>query len=370
MCSVFNEVGLRDLVNVWLETSLEKEEIVSCRQLLKKSLPQYIKNSFLIYAKKNVKLESPIAWHFQNTYDPDDQEVRKAREKLISALQLSVRFSKNDVKACIRNALKIRFELVLRPPVAIKSFFFKKSDHTDKRLILRSIDNYGEGILFLEYLSEILFNYNKNSIRSTTLDTLSDQASEKAYNTTQQKPILKEFDLLVDFFNINGTIHKRDMDKDLVKEFLSSRGRRDLYRIIQKEERTYWSKKDIHNILNPVEIEKKKQQPFFPKVIYDDENYFIIHRQKIERQPPGPYPSIFNFIKRKDWNKFVRKLFRKDEEAFIGFIHKLDNIGKWRDAKQIIDWEFEKRHLDPYGREAVRLSDVVFAKFFSKGVYN
>lgn len=358
------------MVDVWLETSLEQEQVVSCRQLLKKSLPQYIKNSFLIYAKKNVKLESPIAWHFQNTYDLDDQEVKKAREKLISALQLSVRFTRNDVKACIRNALRIRFELVLRPPVAIKSFFFKKSDHTDKRLILRSIDNYGEGIVFLEYLSEILFKYNKNSIRSTTLDTLSNQASEKAYSPTQFKSILKEFDLLVDFFNINGTVHRNNMDKNIVEEFLSSRGRNDLYQIIRENERTSWSKNDIQNILYPVEIEKKKPQPFFPKVIFDDDNYFIIHRQKIERQPPGPYPSIFNYIKRNDWNRFVRRLFRKDEDAFIRFIHKLDNIGKWRDAKQIIDWELEMRHLDPYCREAVRLSDVVFAKFFSKGVYN
>ena len=65
--SVNYEVGMRDLLGVWLEKSLVRDEFVTCRQLLQRNFPQYIKNSFLAYARKNIKTDT--LWFYQNNMD-------------------------------------------------------------------------------------------------------------------------------------------------------------------------------------------------------------------------------------------------------------------------------------------------------------
>jgi hypothetical protein len=369
--SVNYEVGMRDLLGVWLEKSLVRDELVSCRHLLQRNFPQYIKNSFLAYARKNIKIDS--LWFYQNNFDPHDSEVKLAREKLLSALQLSVRFSRVDVEVCIRNALKIRYEFIMRPGEAVKTFFYRNKEFTHKNLILRSIDNYGFDIPFLVYLSQELKAYNQNSIHFPLLNALLQRTHKALYSNNRRVYILNEFDLLLDFYNVNGSINNKTVDHYLVEEFFEARDCQDILPALEKTSLSSWSKKDILGILtNLPKIHDKmkgKSRCLYPKIVFSDDDYFIVQKIKIERQPPGPYPSIFEFIKEKDWKKFAKKLFKKDEDSFKRFVIKIDSLSKWRDAKQVIDWEFEKRHLDPYSKEAVRLGDVVFAKYFSNGDY-
>jgi hypothetical protein len=364
---------MKDLVGIWLETSLTRDELVNCRQLLQRKLPQFIKNGFLAYARKNIKLETPI-WNQRNVFDPNDQEVKVAREKLLSALQMSVRFNKLEVEACIRNTLKIRIDFIMKPGDAIKTFFYRNKEFTHKNLILRSVDNYGFDIPFLVYLSQELKSYQQNSIHISVINVLIRKTHEELYHRNRLTTLSNEFDLLMDFYNVNGSSDVMRIERHIVEELLEARGCHDILSLIQIQGLPSWSKKEIWNILvNVPKIRENyisgKTRSLYPKVIFPEDDYLVVQKTKIEQQPPGPYPSIFDFIEQKDWKRFVKKLFVKDEIAFERFVLKIDSLTKWRDAKQVIDWELEKRHLDPYSKEAVKLGDVIFAKYFSKGEY-
>ena len=112
----------------------------------------------------------------------------------------------------------------------------------------------------------------------------------------------------------------------------------------------------------------KKQVP--PRITFggveEDEGVFFIHRRNIEKQPPGPYPSLRSLISHKERKIFIKKLFEKDKGDYHEFIDKLEETDKWKEAKLIIDEELNQRQLSPFCREAVRLGDLVFSRYFSK----
>jgi hypothetical protein len=106
-----------------------------------------------------------------------------------------------------------------------------------------------------------------------------------------------------------------------------------------------------------------------PKVVYydeDGEEPQLIERAKSEAQPPGPYPSITRLVDEKSRRDFIRKIFHKDLEAYLAFIERIEGMETWKEAKSYLDREFQLRRVNPYSKEAVRLSDVVFGRYFTK----
>ncbi|MGH7602336.1 MAG: hypothetical protein ACREOI_38710, partial [bacterium] len=107
-----------------------------------------------------------------------------------------------------------------------------------------------------------------------------------------------------------------------------------------------------------------------PKIKYqyaDDDEPLMIERAKIEAQPPGPYPSFTRLVDEKSRRDFIKKIFHKDLEAYLAFIERLETLQTWKEAKAFLDHEFQQRRVNPYSREAVRLSDMVFSRYFTKG---
>lgn len=108
---------------------------------------------------------------------------------------------------------------------------------------------------------------------------------------------------------------------------------------------------------------------FRMKQEYDGSSTDIIKREQIEYQPPGPYPPLHSLIDNKSRNIFIRKIFGKDASAYTTFIEHIDKKESWKEAKALLDTELGARDISPYCREAVKLSDLIFARYFSKGKF-
>ena len=100
---------------------------------------------------------------------------------------------------------------------------------------------------------------------------------------------------------------------------------------------------------------------------FDDTD--LIDRKKIEYQPPGPYPSLESIIDNKSRNLFIKKIFKKDKLAYLEFIENIEKKESWKEAKAILDKELNARKISHFCREAVKLSDLIFARYFSKGKF-
>ncbi len=83
----------------------------------------------------------------------------------------------------------------------------------------------------------------------------------------------------------------------------------------------------------------------------------------------GPLEDLNNMIKGRTRKKIIKKLFRKDEAAFNEFINKLNSMSSWKEASHFIDDTFYELNINPYSKEAITFSDIVYMRFFPKDKY-
>ncbi len=124
------------------------------------------------------------------------------------------------------------------------------------------------------------------------------------------------------------------------------------------------SKIDIAQIAPPAlpsEAAKKR-----PLIRFDEEEPMMITRAKLEQQPAGPFPALTKLIDEKSRKLFVRNVFQRDEDAYLDFIQRLELLQTWKEAKAQLDRELNKRKINPYSKEAIRLSDLIFGRYFAK----
>ncbi len=80
-------------------------------------------------------------------------------------------------------------------------------------------------------------------------------------------------------------------------------------------------------------------------------------------------PSVFrtrlkDLIDEKTEKAFIKKLFGGDGEAYVKLMRKLEEAESWRVAKILIDNELFKRDVDPFSREAIKLVDLVYSRYY------
>ena len=61
---------------------------------------------------------------------------------------------------------------------------------------------------------------------------------------------------------------------------------------------------------------------------------------------------------------FIKKLFDGDKDSYEKLINQLEDAESWRVAKILIDNELFKRDVDPFSREAIKLVDLVYSRYY------
>ena len=74
--------------------------------------------------------------------------------------------------------------------------------------------------------------------------------------------------------------------------------------------------------------------------------------------------SISNSVDEKTEKAFVKKLFGGDVDSYKQLMNKLIEAESWRVAKILIDNELFKRDVDPFSREAIKLVDIVYSRYY------
>jgi len=60
----------------------------------------------------------------------------------------------------------------------------------------------------------------------------------------------------------------------------------------------------------------------------------------------------------------VKRIFNNSEKEYEKFIDRLEKIDSWKQAKETIDRELNVRLIKPFSKEALRLGDIIFTRYF------
>jgi hypothetical protein len=114
------------------------------------------------------------------------------------------------------------------------------------------------------------------------------------------------------------------------------------------------------------EIKQKPKKQM--RIIRRDQNQPVMEKTKKEGDIGESKLSVMaglrQMIDSKTEKIFVKKLFANDQNAYDHLIKKLEESESWRVAKILIDNELFKRDVDPFSREAIKLVDLVYSRYY------
>jgi len=79
---------------------------------------------------------------------------------------------------------------------------------------------------------------------------------------------------------------------------------------------------------------------------------------------PHKEVGLRSLIDEKTEKVFIKKLFEGDASSYEKLLGKLDEAESWRVAKILIDNELFKRDVDPFSREAIKLVDLIYSRYY------
>jgi hypothetical protein len=82
-----------------------------------------------------------------------------------------------------------------------------------------------------------------------------------------------------------------------------------------------------------------------------------------------PLEDLNTMIIGRTRKKIIKKLFNKNENELLSFVNLVNNQSAWKEASGIIDNEFYERGINPYSKEAIIFSDLIYIRFFPKDRY-
>jgi len=107
------------------------------------------------------------------------------------------------------------------------------------------------------------------------------------------------------------------------------------------------------------------------RIIRRDQKEEVIRKKDMLAEEPAPQSrksieasGLRSLIDEKSEKVFIKKLFNGEKGSYEKLLLQLEEAESWRVAKILIDNELFKRDVDPFSREAIKLVDLVYGRFY------
>ena len=407
------------------ERLIGKKNSVLYRELLDEKIPTFLKNYLQNTVRKLIHTEEPVQLKYSKRFDFEYGNINEIKASLIKALEEATIFQREELEEIINKTVVLQFDLLVRPNITLLSIFYKNKSERIKSEILNILEGLDDNRIFIkELIKEIkLFDqyhiveedfnkiFNKTEKEIYEKDFLNAFISDvkvfseflgmiRGYDNQkikidlvnlllEQRNLVKyitAFDILVedtikvdDIVSVLGEFTKKEQNGDqksstdeidkfimfsVSKENIDGNGSdSDIVKLPGNSTDTI-NKNDLKQVRN---YYQKKTKKVIKITNVDQDPYdLIIKRSKIEEQPDGPLDSLKNLIDEKNEKFIIKKIFDNKKMDYIQFIDQLDIIESWKEAKEKIDKELFFRSVKPFSKEALRLGDLVFNRYFPK----
>jgi len=400
-------------------------ERLTYSELARMDLPDVLRTYLRIQARKALQAEYPIQWKPTPRYDPNSPRISALLEQLRDVLQEETSFSSDEIARMVDIAVGLELGFILRPRVTLEEILFKKADRRSKQEVMEVVRRFGSRRPFLQALLKHAEAHPSDTVTPTEFRQLADEADTDVLKSGIAKALGQDVQDLLGLVNqargenqralrvplLIGFLEERHFDdiaQELLLEDSSESGEWDIEEfkrkvavaIERREERRRAAtappeavrppevpKAEVPLAVQPppvpetkapevaalaqqvaaqVQAESKRPRIIFSEAEEAISATMIIERQTIERQPPGPYVSLQTLLSERDRKAFVKKIFKKDVNAYEKFIGELEALDTWKEAKARINAELARREVDPFSKEATRLGDLVFERYFKK----
>jgi hypothetical protein len=397
--------------------------------LMTRNIPDSVKHFF----NQEVELwirEEEDKFSSSDRFDYDMPEVRLLIDQIFDLLKQNARFHVNKFNQLLERAIKLEMNYLIAPQRTLSQFIFKDNqvvstiDVYDTLKYFFKYEYYKDAISdyfntkylheisqdqFIELIAQIDENVFKENTFETTLKTIKtitnfiNEATGEDLEKIDLDVILHAFsdrnlstytELMEKFKNTNG----EKISFSLLETILQDESLSALQPDIEKEapsEETQLKMEELKDIeeskpkveVDEIEIgemkieaeeeeyeeeeeEEEETEVQVPAVgqkitVADEMADFVASKIKSD----APLQDLNEMITGRTRKKIIKKLFKKSENELHSFVDRINEQSAWKDASIVIDEEFYERGINPYCKEAIIFSDLIYLRFFPKDKY-
>jgi len=362
-------------------------------------------------------------------FDYDQPEVRMLIDQIFDKLQQNAVFDLNRFNHLLERAIKLELSYIVQPHWTLTQFIFKDGDTVSTIEVYDTLKYFFK---FEYYKNAISDYFNTKYLKSVKRDQFADlikQIDEKAFAEGRLETTLKTIKSIMSALEEARQTEVSSLSLDVLYDAMSDRGLNEYADLTKKaKEKSELSELTFSEIeqlfkngMLPGAKEEEEQEEQEEAAIenYDnieesapevdvesievkestitdaieeeedeeeEEDYEEEEEEEVETAKANvasdladhvasqissdtPLEDLNNMLVGRQRRKILKKLFKKKEDEFNAFIEALNKETSWKIASKIIDDEFYDREINPYSKEAISLSDIIYLRFFPKDKY-
>jgi hypothetical protein len=326
----------------------------------------------------------------------DEEGMYHVQKSLLQSLAASYRFTRPELIAALRVAVEFTDNYLCRPQWTLEHFIFADEDRVSISTVRAHMDHCADFAYFPTLLEGIFRRRGARDVSREDFRHLLGQIDDqivKQHNARElallTKPIF-DFLLLKDA-GLEDAIPLRpilvffeDKKMRIMKEYIES-----ICRLRGKDEISLAGLITLIEELYFGETPKSAESAGVPEADHADAAegpVDLVTTSAPDEIPdadspavfpdPGPpppggeavtLPDISEFISTRQRQRFIRRIFKRDEAYYAGILSTLNGMESWEEAASYLQHVFEVNELDPYDRDVVAFTDAIQKRYPSTG---
>lgn len=352
------------------------KEQISLSEILSWDIPQTLKDYFNIFSER-ILSEELLSVLYSKRFNQGNVEFIEARKRLMGTLKNAILLNYPEFENAVDKASKFAINFILRPEWTLAKVIFKNDNIKTTEQIIESLLNFNEYTYYKKLLEKVLTKYQSNEIKLELFQRILRKIDEEVIKSVSIKDMLSIIEPVFNFFKFAND--ENTVPAEALIIFFNDKGAENIVKEIELERelhrRAKFTINDVEIILKRLfkaaEASAFTTEPKVVETLYQEEKISEPEETlnlEAESQPQTTIklPDLNSLLDEKKREKFIKKIFKRNEEKFQQAIEKLNSIDNWKEASTFIDSIFIEHEIDPYSDEAIEFTDFVYRRYILK----
>jgi len=337
------------------------KESISVREILAEDVPQAVKTFFRADAEA-LLLGELQAHRKSSRFDFSHPEVQGLQKQINSILILHYEYPLKEFSGRLRDSVHMLMNYLIRPQWTLTGALFEKEGKISSQALPGLLRHFGP----YEYLKEIVIQYIEEKkigfLEKNEFSTLIWKADSGFVRRKKGAELARILAPLYDFFNYPKSNPEAAMPLKALIKYFEDKGLTSAVSRLEGELSQGRENMTMDELGETLEAVRATFGAFETEKTESAEN-IQAYEQGVER--PLPKFKLDAAISEGDKRRFVRKIFKQDEEAFNSALRLISQLRSWKQASKFIDELFIQNDIDPYSSEAKRFIELIFKQYIA-----
>ena len=368
---------IENIISTVRQRTIMNSPAIAIKDILAADVPFVLKTFF----RANIEfmlIEELQQQHKGSRFNFEHPEVQSLQNQINSILVLNFSYPRSEYNERVDDAVHLMVNYLIRPQWTLKHFLFQKEEEISASLIVRLLRYFSP----YDYLRELIIHYIQEkhitSFRQEDFALFLWKADGEFIRRKNGGDFAKLLAPMFEFLDYPDNSGNKSLSVKALMKFFEDKGVTTIIHSLEgmsvqgTEELTLKSLSellaDTQRTMGVFEVDKPSAEPVSsPDPAQEPRTPQIVPTETETPEPkPLAVPPVPWEMTEGDRKRFVRKIFKQDERAFISALYAISDLATWKQASAYIDNIFIENDVDPYCNEAKKFLEIAYQRYYPR----